>query len=143
MEDINSIHEITNKKFFLTYPKIKYYSFNNFKFVNIVSIKHKDILDNLIDGLMNGSEEKKENKIKNDNDNNNKENTKNEEKTNTETKTKDEATQISKVEEKLHNSTLIQKSFIAIIRVLQIIKHYWQMNSKYISIFLNFRNFKN
>ena len=115
LEDINSIHEITNKKFFLTYPKIKSYSFNNFKFVNIVSIKHKDILDNLIDGLMSGSEEKKENKIKNENDNN-KENTKNEEKTNTETKTKDEATQISKVEEKLHNSTLIQKSFIAIIR---------------------------
>ena len=115
LEDINAIHEISNKKFYLTYPKIKSYSFNNYKFVNIVSIRHKDILDNFIDGLKNSSEEKKENKIKNDNDNN-KENTNNAETNNTEPKTKDEATQISKVEEKLHTSTLIQKSFIAIIR---------------------------
>ena len=115
LEDINAIHEISNKKFYLTYPKIKSYSFNNYKFVNIVSIRHKDILDNFIDGLKNVSEEKKENKIKNDNDNN-KENTNNAETNNTEPKTKDEATQISKVEEKLHTSTLIQKSFIAIIR---------------------------
>ena len=115
LEDINAIHEISNKKFYLTYPKIKSYSFNNYKFVNIVSIRYKDILDNFIDGLKNSSEEKKENKIKNDSDNN-KDNTNNAETNNTEPKTKDEATQISKVEEKLHTSTLIQKSFIAIIR---------------------------
>ena len=113
LEDINSINEIYNKKFYLTYPKIKSYSFNNFKFVNIASIKHKDILDNLIDGLMNANEEKKNvNQSKNDisRENNNISDN------NLKMESKEEKPQISKDEEQLQNSTIIIKSFIAIIR---------------------------
>lgn len=113
LEDINSINEISNKKLYLTYPKIKTYSFNNIKFVNIASIKHKDILENLIDGLMSGSEEKKENKAKTDI---NKENNDNTDGINNQIEPKEQPIQISKEEDKLQTSTLIQKSFIAIIR---------------------------
>ena len=113
LEDINSINEISNKKLYLTYPKIKTYSFNNVKFVNIASIKHKDILENLIDGLMSGSEEKKENKAKTDI---NKENNDNTDGINNQIEPKEQPIQISKEEDKLQTSTLIQKSFIAIIR---------------------------
>ena len=65
IEDINSINESYNKDFYLTQPRIKNYSFNNTKIVNIATIKQKDDLENLIEGLMGIPEEKEENKIKN------------------------------------------------------------------------------
>ena len=120
LEDINSINESFNKKFYLTNPRIKSYSFNNFKMVNIVSIKNTDILENLIDGLMNGSEDKKdnkENKAKQDTTNEKEENNINpENKNENKTENKEETIQYKKEEEKLQNSILVMKSFIAIIR---------------------------
>ena len=136
LEDINSLNEISNKKFFLTYPKIKTYSFNNFKFVNIVSIRQKDILDNLIDGLMNGSEDKKNlNQSKNDI---NKENNNNSDKNNPNVEPKEEVVQISKDEEQLQNSTFILKSFIAIIRFVD----NKTLKAKEFKIYFNFAHFQ-
>ena len=60
LEEINSINECFNRDFYLTQPRIKNYSFNNIKIINIASIKQKDILDNLIEGLMGIPEEKNE-----------------------------------------------------------------------------------
>ena len=116
LEDINSVREINNKKFYLTYPKIKSYSFNDFKFVNIVSIKHKDILDNLIDGLMNANANEDKKNINQSKTNINKENNNNSEQNNPKAESKEETVQISKGDEQLQNSTFILKSFIAIIR---------------------------
>ena len=67
LEEINSINESTNKDFYLTQPRIKNYSFNNTKMINIASIKQKDILDNLIEGLMGIPEDKKEEEQKDEN----------------------------------------------------------------------------
>ena len=58
LEEINSINESSNKDFYLTQPRIKNYSFNNTKMINIASIRQKDILENLIEGLMGIPEEK-------------------------------------------------------------------------------------
>ena len=65
IEDINAINESHNKDFYLTQPRIKNYSFNNTKIINIATIKQKDALENLIEGLMGIPEEKEENKNKN------------------------------------------------------------------------------
>ena len=136
LEDINSLNEISNKKFYLTYPKIKSYSFNNFKFVNIVSIRHKDILDNLIDGLMNSSEDKKNlDQSKNDI---NKENNNISDKSNPNIEPKEETVQISKDEEQLQNSTFILKSFIAIIRFVD----NKTLKAKEFKIYFNFDHFQ-
>ena len=121
LEEINSINECRNKKFYLTLPKIKFYTFNNYKFVNIVSIKHRDILENLIDGLMTSTKDKKDIKGKTESskekENPEKEqNNNNSDKNNTIPEKKEEPIEYKKEEEKLKNSTLIMKSFIAIIR---------------------------
>ena len=118
LEEINSINECRNKKFYLTLPKIKFYTFNNYKFVNIVSIKHRDILENLIDGLMTSSKDKKDNKGKTESskekENPEKEqNNNNSDKNNTIPEKKEEPIEYIKEEEKLKNSTLIMKSFIS------------------------------
>ena len=136
LEDINSINEIGNKKLFLTYPKVKSYSFNNIKIVNIASIKHKDILENLIDGLMSGSEDKKDNKTKNETNKENNENANNN--IDNKIEQKEEPIQISKEEEKLQNSTLIQKSFIAIIRFVD----NKTLKAKEFKIYFNFSQFQ-
>ena len=60
LEEINSINESSNKDFYLTQPRIKNYSFNNTKMINIASIKQKSVLDNLIEGFMGIPEDKKE-----------------------------------------------------------------------------------
>ena len=60
LEEINSINETYNKDFYLSHPRVKNYSFNNIKMVNIASIKQKHVLDNLIEELMGIPEEKKE-----------------------------------------------------------------------------------
>lgn len=134
LEDINSINEIGNKKFYLTHPKIKTYSFNNIEIINIASIKHKDILDNLIDGLNTGTEDKKENKTKNDT---NKENN-NKNITDTKKEQKEGQIQIIKDEEKLQASTIIQKSFVAIIRFVD----NKTLSAKEYKIFFNFAQFQ-
>jgi hypothetical protein len=136
LEDINSVNESWNKRFYLTHPRIRAYSFNNFKFVNIVSIKHSDILENLIDGLMTGSE--KDNKIKTDksmekeknNNNTNEQNERDAEK-------KEEPIQYTKAEEKIQNSTLIMKSFIAIVRFVDL----KTMKAQEFKIYFNFAQF--
>ena len=136
LEDINSVNESWNKRFYLTHPRIRAYSFNNFKFVNIVSIKHSDILENLIDGLMTGSE--KDNKIKTDksmekeknNNNTNEQNERDAEK-------KEKPIQYTKAEEKIQNSTLIMKSFIAIVRFVDL----KTMKAQEFKIYFNFAQF--
>ena len=159
LEEINSINETSNKDFYLTQPRIKNYSFGNIKMINIVTIKQKDILENLIEGLMGIPEDKNEenkNKVKENNKKGNeKEEKKKEEKTNdqeNETKkeekenneeNKKENKEVIKKEEdtkntekekgnnteekkeenqneELMNSTFVQKSFIAIIRFVDI-----------------------
>ena len=159
LEEINSINETSNKDFYLTQPRIKNYSFGNIKMINIVTIKQKDILENLIEGLMGIPEDKNEenkNKVKENNKKgnekeekkkeekeNNKENeTKKEEKENNEENKKENKEEIKKEEdtkntekekgnnteekneekqnEELMNSTFVQKSFIAIIRFVDI-----------------------
>ena len=127
LEDINSVNEAWNKNFYLTVPRIKSYSFNNYKFVNIVSIRPKDILDNLIEGLNSipedkkGSEnlsEKHKNKKKEPNEPKSDIVESNQENNNNiiNTEIKEEATQISKEDVKLQSSTFIQRSFIVIVR---------------------------
>ena len=138
LEDINSINESWNKRFYLTHPRIRTYSFNNFKIINIVSIKHSDILENLIDGLMSGNEDKKENKIKTDksmekekNNNNNENNNENN------IERKEEPIQYTKAEETIQNSTLIMKSFMAIVRFADI----KTMKAQEFKIYFNFAQF--
>ena len=139
LEDINSVNESWNKRFYLTHPRIRAYSFNNFKIINIVSIKHSDILENLIDGLMAGNEDKKDNKIKtdksiekgkNNNNNDNVNDSNNIEK-------KEEPIQYTKAEEKIQNSTLIMKSFMAIVRFADI----KTMKAQEFKIYFNFAQF--
>ena len=159
LEEINSINETSNKDFYLTQPRIKNYSFGNIKMINIVTIKQKDILENLIEGLMGIPEDKNEenkNKVKENNKKgneneekkkeektNNQENeTKKEEKENNQENKKENKEEIKKEEdtknnekekgnnteekkeenqnEELMNSTFVQKSFIAIIRFVDI-----------------------
>ena len=138
LEDINSVNESWNKRFYLTHPRIRTYSFNNFKIINIVSIKHSDILENLIDGLMAGNEDKKENKIKTDksmekekNNNNNENNNENN------IERKEEPIQYTKAEETIQNSTLIMKSFMAIVRFADI----KTMKAQEFKIYFNFAQF--
>ena len=138
LEDINSINESFNKKFYLINPKVKSYSFNNYKMVNIVTIKHSDILENLIDGLMNNPDDKKENKVKQNAinekvDNNVNPDNKNEIKN----EQKEETIQYKKDEEKLQNSTFIMKSFIAIIRFVDI----KTLKAEEFKIYFNFEQF--
>ena len=139
LEDINSVNESWNKRFYLTHPRIRAYSFNNFKIINIVSIKHSDILENLIDGLMAGNEDKKDNKIKTDKsiekgkNNNNNDNTND----NNNIEKKEEPIQYTKAEEKIQNSTLIMKSFMAIVRFADI----KTMKAQEFKIYFNFAQF--
>ena len=140
LEDINSVNESWNKRFYLTHPRIRAYSFNNFKIINIVSIKHSDILENLIDGLMAGNEDKKDNKIKTDKSiekgkNNNNNDNANDNNNNIEKK--EEPIQYTKAEEKIQNSTLIMKSFMAIVRFADI----KTMKAQEFKIYFNFAQF--
>ena len=140
LEDINSVNESWNKRFYLTHPRIRTYSFNNFKIINIVSIKHSDILENLIDGLMTGNEDKKDNKVKTDKNKENFEkdkNNNNNDKNDNNIEKKEEPIQYTKAEEKIQNSTLIMKSFIAIVRFVDI----KQMQAQEFKIYFNFSQF--
>ena len=136
LEDINSVNESWNRRFYLTHPRIRTYSFNNFKITNIISIKHSDILENLIDGLMAGNEDKKDNKIKTDKNidseknNNNNDNNNNIER-------KEEPIQYTKAEEKIQTSTLIMKSFMALVRFVDT----KTMKAQEFKIYFNFAQF--
>ena len=118
LEEINSINETSNRDFYLTQPRIKNYSFNNIKMINIASIKQKDILENLIEGLMGIPEEKKEDehkdekkkkddsdiKIENKEENNKDEKNKDNEKNGEEGDKKDENSQDKENQDKNENS---------------------------------------
>ena len=57
LEEVNSVNEATNKNFYLTQPKIKYYLFNNIEITNIITVVKKDILGDLVQGLGNIQED--------------------------------------------------------------------------------------
>jgi hypothetical protein len=120
LEKINAINEISDKNFYLTKPRVKSYIFNNIKIINIVTLKQRDVLQNLIEGLMGIPEENeqhqdeiniKENKDETDKqkleDNKNKEDKKNDDVI--ENKEDDSNNEII-------NSTFVQKCFISIVR---------------------------
>ena len=133
LEEINSINQSFDKDFYLTRPRIKNYSFNNTKIINIATIKQKNILENLIEGIMEGKKEDEETKNKLNNSNTIK----------NESLVGNEKEELSNDE--LTNSTLVQKCFIAIIRFVDIkttkaheFKIYFNFNQ-----FIQFQNMEN
>ena len=115
LEEINSINEASNKNFYLTQTKIKYYLFNNYEINNIISTPVKDILENLVQGLGNIVETKEEEEDKKGNEkaelggtpidldaDNNKEEKKNEEKD----------------KEEFENRLISQRCFSAVVRFI-------------------------
>ena len=142
LEQIYSINEISDKNFYLTKPRVKSYIFNNIKIINIVTLKQRDVLKNLIEGLMGIPEENeqhqdeiniKENKDETDKqkleDNKNKEDQKDD--NIIENKEDDSNNEI-------FNSTFVQKCFISIVRFVNS-KTY---KAKEYKIYFNFNQYQ-